>query len=193
LLFAFEDEYRDLPPDKRYEKRLEYSKPVSDEFFAWVQTLKALPKSLFGEAINYALSQRVYLENVYLDGRLEFSNNRAERSIRPFVQGRKQWLFAATPNGAESSSIFYSIIETAKENQLHPYQNLKHLLEMLPGAKSGELESLLPWSKTLPAYCRVLAKETSAKPKKRMYTQNKGSLHQALLKLREKFRREDPA
>jgi transposase len=193
LLFAFEDEYRDLPPDKRYEKRLEYSKPVSDEFFAWVQTLKALPKSLFGEAINYALSQRVYLENVYLDGRLEFSNNRAERSIRPFVQGRKQWLFAATPNGAESSSIFYSIIETAKENQLHPYQYLKYLLEMLPSAKSGELESLLPWSKTLPAYCRVPAKETSAKPKKRMYTQNKGSLHQALLKLREKFRREDPA
>ena len=188
LLFAFEDEYRDLPPDKRYEKRLEYSKPVSDEFFAWVQSLKALPKSLLGEAVHYALSQRVYLENVYLDGRLELSNNRAERSIRPFVQGRKQWLFAATPNGAESSSIFYSIIETAKENQLHPFQYLKYLLEMLPNAKSGDLESLLPWSKTLPDSCRVPAKEAIAKPKKRMYTQNKGPLHQALLKLREKFR-----
>ena len=89
LLFAFEDEFHGLAPEERFEKRLEYSKPVSDEFFDWLGLLNALPKSLFGEAIHYALAQREYLENVYLDGRLELSNNRAERSIKPFVQGRK--------------------------------------------------------------------------------------------------------
>jgi transposase len=92
LLFLFEDEFRDMEPDERYEKRLEHSKPVSDEFFAWVKSLNALPKSLLGEAVHYALSQRIYLENIYLDGRMELSNNRAlfssiiysEHSKKPF-------------------------------------------------------------------------------------------------------------
>lgn len=71
LLFAFEDEFRDLTPEERYKKRLKYSKPVSDEFFEWAGSIRALPKSLLGEAVHYALAQRPYLENVYLDGRLE--------------------------------------------------------------------------------------------------------------------------
>jgi hypothetical protein len=112
-------------------------------------------------------------------------------SIKPFVQGRKQWLFSNTPNGAESSAILYSVIETAKENHLHPFQYIKYLLEMLPNMKSSELESLLPWSGTLPDFCRVPLKEANIKPKKRMYTHNKGPLHLALLKLREKFRGKD--
>lgn len=189
LLFAFEDEFRDLTPEERYKKRLEFSKPVSDEFFDWVGSLRALPKSLLGEAVNYSLAQREYLENVYLDGRLELSNNRAERSIKPFVQGRKVWLFSNTPNGAESSSILFSILETAKENNLHPFHYIKHLLETLPTAHTGDLESLLPWSETLPDYCRVSVKETRDKPKKRK--NDKGSLHQALIKLRAKFQTEN--
>jgi len=95
LLFAFEDEFRDLSPDERYKKRLEYSKPVSDDFFGWVGSLNPLPKSLMGEAVHYALAQRKYLENVYLDGRLELSNNRAERSINQFVQGRNYVLISS--------------------------------------------------------------------------------------------------
>ena len=114
LMFALEDEFYDLAPEERLIKRLEYSKPVSDEFFDWVSSLSALPKSLLGDAVHYAISQRKYLENIYLDGRLEISNNASERAIKPFVQGRKQWLFSCTPNGATSSSIFYTIIETAK-------------------------------------------------------------------------------
>jgi len=192
LLFAYEYEYRELTPEKRLEKRLEFSKPVSDEFFDWVGTLNALPKSLFGEAVHYALSQRKYLENVYLDGRLDLSNNAAERAIKPFVQGRKQWLFSNTPNGAESSSIYYSIIETAKENNLNPYQYLKYLLEKLPKAKTSDIESLLPWSASLPDYCHVPAKVINAKPKraeKPMYSTKKGNpLHNALIKLRLRFR-----
>jgi hypothetical protein len=190
LLFAFEEEFYCLTPEERYQKRLEYSKPVSDEFFEWVGSLKALPKSLFGEAVHYALAQRRYLENVYLDGRLELSNNRAERSLKPFVQGRKQWLFSCTPNGAESSSILYSLIETAKENNLHPFQYIKYLLETLPTSKTGDLESLLPWSETLPDCCRAPAKAALAEPKRRK--KDKGPLHQALLRLREKFRGNEP-
>ena len=184
LLFAFEEEFHDLKPEERYKKRLKYSKPVSDEFFEWVGSLQALPKSLFGEAIHYSLAQRGYLENVYLDGRLEIDNNRAERSIKPFVQGRKQWLFSCTPNGAEASSIIYSIIETAKENNLHPFHYIKYLLEILPNANTGDLESLLPWSETLPDCCRAPVK-VNQKPKKRK--KDKGPLHEALIRLREKF------
>jgi len=187
LLFAYEEEYHDMTPAERYAKRLERSKPVSDDFFAWVGSLSALPKSLLGEAIHYALSQRKYLENVYLDGRLELSNNRAERSIRPFAQGRKQWLFANTPNGAKASAIFYSLIETAKANDLHPFHYLRHLLDTLPAMTTKDLESLLPWSEHLPDFCRAPKNATLDKPPRK--TKEKAPLHKALLLLREKFER----
>ena len=187
LLFALEDEFRDLGPEERLKKRLEFSKPVSDDFFNWVDSLGALPKSLLGDAITYMRNQRKYLENIYLDGRLEISNNAAERSIKPFVQGRKQWLFSCTPNGAKSSSIYYSIFETAKENRLNPYQYVKYLLESLPSAKLSGLESLLPWSKSLPDCCRVPDTPSNTRPKRRKLYNEKGRLHQALLKLREKY------
>jgi len=191
LLFLYEDEFHDLTPEKRYEQRLKYSKPVSDEFFEWVGTITALPKSLLGEAVHYTLAQRKYLENVYRDGRLEWSNNRAERSIKPFVQGRKQWLFSNTPNGAESSSIYYSLLETAKENNLNPREYVKYLLEKLPGATTRECEALLPWSESLPDYCRIPMKESNVKPEKPIFFKDKGSMHLALVKLRERFRNMD--
>jgi hypothetical protein len=154
-LFKLEREFKGLSPEERYEKRLEQSKPVADAFFAWVDSLGALPKSKLGEAAHYALSQRQYLENVFLDGRLELSNNRCERSVKPFVMGRKAWLFSSTPNGAAASSVLYSIIETAKENGLHPYHYIKFLLETLPVISFGKIESLLPWSRSIPDSCRA--------------------------------------
>jgi hypothetical protein len=153
LLFEYEREYKNLKPKERYIKRLEKSKPVADEFFAWIETLGALPKSPLGEPVNYALSQRQYLMNVFVDGMAELSNNRCENSIRPFVRGRKAWLFSSTPEGARASSIMYSIIETAKENGLHPYHYIKFLLESLPNVKNSELKLFLPWSESLPEYC----------------------------------------
>jgi transposase len=187
LLFVLEHEYADLKPEERREKRLKFSKPVSDDYFDWVASLNALPKSLLGEAITYAALQREYLENVYLDGRLELSNNLAERSIKPFVQGRKVWLFCNTPDGAESSSIYYSILETAKANNLHPREYIKYLLEKAPTAQDN-LENLLPWSDRLPNHVRVPEKALNAKPPKPKYLSSKGPLHMALLKLREKYR-----
>jgi transposase len=124
-LFKLEREFVKLTPEERFKKRLEKSKPVADAFFTWVDSLKALPKSPLGEAVTYAKNQRVYLNNIFLDGRLEISNNRCERSVKPFVQGRKAWLFSNTPDGAEASSAMFSIIETAKENGLNPFQYVK--------------------------------------------------------------------
>lgn len=154
-LFKFEREFAKLTPEERYEKRLEKSKPISDAFFAWAQSLGALPKSPLGQAVHYALSQRQYLENVFLDGRLELSNNRCERSVKPFVQGRKLWLFSNTPDGAQASSVMYSIIETAKENGLHPFYYVKFLLESLSNPTTDNMEALLPWSQALPVWCRI--------------------------------------
>jgi transposase len=154
-LFRLERETVDMSPEERLKKRLEKGKPISDAFFAWAKSLGALPKTPLGEAVNYAILQRPYLENIYLDGRTEISNNRCERAVKPFVMGRKSWLFSNTPAGAETSSVMYSIMETAKENGLHPFRYMEFLLETLPNAKSSDLESLLPWSETLPERCRV--------------------------------------
>lgn len=93
------------------------------------------------------------LQGFLKDGRLELDNNRAERSIRPFVMGRKAWLFANTPKGARSSAIIYSVVETAKENGLKPLNYLTDLFEQLPNMDVQDLSSLdriLPWSDVLP-------------------------------------------
>ena len=191
LLFAFEHEFSEMTPEERFEQRLKKSKPVSDDYFEWVDSLQALPKSLLGKAIDYSISQRMYLENIYLDGRLEISNNRAERSIKPFVQGRKQWLFSNTPTGAESSSIYFSLIETARENNLHPRNYLEFLLDKLPTATTADLESLLPWGDGVPDYCKVPVKASNVKPERPKYSSKKGPLHNALQKLRAKYAKVD--
>jgi len=157
-LFSLEREFKELSPEERYKERLQKSKPVAEAFFTWAASLGALPKSLLGKAVHYALSQREYLMNVFLDGRLELSNNRAERSVKPFVMGRKAWLFSNTPNGADASSVMFSIVETARENGLKPYEYIKFLLEKLPTAKTSEIEAFLPWSESVPDYCRVAGK-----------------------------------
>lgn len=146
-LFALEHEFEDLPPEQRFEKRIESSKPLMEEFFAWADLCGAAPKSAVGKAAYYARSQRKYLEKYLLDGRLEFSNNRAERSVKPFVIGRKNWLFANTPRGAKASAVIYSLIETAKENGLKPYDYLTHIFRAAPNLDlhdTEQLDALLP-------------------------------------------------
>ncbi len=93
-----------------------------------------------------------------LDGRLEIDNNRSERSIKPFVIGRKNWLFSNTPKGANASATIYSIVETAKENGLNPFEYLTYLFERLPNINIKDqhaLDTLLPWSANLPGHCKV--------------------------------------
>ena len=164
-LFALEREFENLTPEERRLARLEKSKPVSDEFFEWASDVVTQPKSALGSALTYVFKQRASLETFYLDGRLEISNNRAERSIRPFVIGRKNWLFSCSPKGAEASAIIYSIIETAKENSLKPFEYLSYIFEKMPNIPEEEYHTLLPWSEDLPDCCRNLSaskKETPA-------------------------------
>ena len=116
-----------------------------------------LPKSAFGEAVGYCLNQWAKLNAHLADGRLELDNNRSERSIKPFVTGRKNWLFANTQRGARASAMIYSIVETAKENSLNPYVYLKFLLEQLPNIDvkdQNALDRLLPWLDSLPVECK---------------------------------------
>ena len=116
---------------------------------AWVNEVsaKTAPKSILGKSLRYLLEQWSFLVRYLEDGRLELSNNRAERSIKPFVMGRKDWLFANTPAGAQSSAVIYSLIETAKENQLDPYRYLLWVLKSastLSQADKDWAEKLLP-------------------------------------------------
>jgi len=158
-LFKLERDFdkQSLSYEDRHTARIHQSKPIVDEFFEWITTTSyvTLPQSLLGKALGYALNQRTSLENVLLDGRLELSNNRCERSIKPFVMGRKAWLFSNTPEGAYASSVMYSIIETAKENGLHPYHYVKYLLEVLPSVDSDDIEDFMPWSESIPDWCKV--------------------------------------
>jgi len=103
------------------------------------------PKGLLGKAVAYALDQWERLVRYIEDGRLRPDNNMAENAIRPFVVGRKNWLFSGSPRGARASAAIYSLIETAKANDLEPYQYLRHLFENIPLAKTAEdLKALLP-------------------------------------------------
>jgi transposase len=154
-LFALEREFENMPPGERFEARLTKSKPVAEAFFAWADTVCVPPKLAITRAITYLLNQREWLMNVYLDGRLELSNNRGERSIKPFVMGRKNWLFSNSVAGVKASAVAFSIIETAKENGLIPFEYLKFLLEILPNTTTGQLDALLPWSDALPLVCRA--------------------------------------
>jgi hypothetical protein len=127
---------------------------VSDELFSWAESVNVLPKSLTGRAVHYLLEQKPYLENVFRDGRLELSNNLAERSIKPFIIGRKNWIFSNTPRGARASSVIYSVIETAKVNGLRVFEYLKYLFQVMPNMTGDNLDVLLPWSKFLPGWLR---------------------------------------
>jgi transposase len=149
-LFAIERELTQNTPEERLKARDSKSRPVVEGFRKWLDEMSpaALPKGLLGIAVNYGRQQWPKLVRFLEDGRLELSNNRAERSIKPFVIGRKNWLFANTPRGARASAIIYSIVETAKENRLNPYAYLTHLFEKLPNLQSlddAALDQLLPW------------------------------------------------
>ena len=149
-LFELERSFAEaeLSPKERFDKRQSLSKPLMDEFYAWLVTVRALPKMPLGAAKRYALDQRIYLERYLFDGRLEISNNRAERSIKPFVIGRKNFLFANTSRGARASAVLYSIIETAKENWLNPHKYLSFIFQNAPSldicSNADDLAFLLP-------------------------------------------------
>jgi len=158
-LFELERKFdeQQLSHEERAEKRILESKPIADAFFEWVDSMqsKCLPKSTFGQAITYAANQRLWLMNFLLDGRLELSNNRAERTLRPFTVGRKNWLFSFSVRGAKASAIAYSLIETAQANGLVPFMYIKYLLEKLPNIPQNQFSDCLPWNSAVQELCKI--------------------------------------
>ena len=154
-LFKLEESFENLSNEERKQKRQELSKPILDEFLAWGSTRNAAAKSKLGVALTYLHNNAKELSEYLSDGRLEISNNLAERSIKPFVIDRKNFLFCNTPKGAASSAVTFSIIETAKANGLNPFKYLTYVFKTAPVLeKNGEdwITRLLP--EYAPAECR---------------------------------------
>ena len=159
-MFRLESELAGLGADARKAAREERLRPLLDGFTAWIADVapSVIPGTKLHEAVTYASKQAPYLYNALADGDLPLDNNRAERAIRPFAVGRRAWLFSDTQAGARASCGIYSIVTTARANGLDPVRYVEWLLEELPNAADpddrGFLETLMPWSASVPAGCR---------------------------------------
>lgn len=142
-----------------YTERNDKIKPLLKKYWKLLEGTDAPKGSTLYKAVNYSLNNKRELEGFLADGRLEMTNNRAERAVKPFVIARKNFLFSDTSKGADASALCFSMIESAKLNKLDVYGYLIYLLSELP--KLGEkpdkkqLTKLLPWSKSLPEYCKI--------------------------------------
>ncbi len=150
-LYRIERDLKDANDDDRRLGRLEHSLPVLAQLKIWMEKTQpqVTSQNALGKAIGYPANNWSKLERYVEHGYLPIDNNAAERAIRPFVIGRKNWLFSSTPKGATASAHLYSLVETAKANGKEPYAWLRHALERLPQASSVEdFEALLPWNCT---------------------------------------------
>ena len=146
-LYRVEQQARKLKPEKRYTQRQLHAKPILDEMKTWLEKVlpQVPPSSATGKALNYLHNEWDKLIRYLEDGRLEIDNNAAENAIRPFVVGRKNWLFSDSVKGVTASANLYSLIETAKANGLEPYAYLRYLFKELPKAETIDaIEALLP-------------------------------------------------
>lgn len=153
---------------KRYEIRLEKSATIIENFIKYVdiELQNALPRSPLGEALEYSKKLLPSFRTFLTDGSLEIDNNGAERAIKPFVLGRKNWLMCNTPKGARSSATIYSVVETAKSNGLIVEKYLVYLMDVLCNMESIDKDTLLkymPWSKELPEDVRLQNKNIHGK------------------------------
>ena len=140
-----------LSTEELLKLRQETAKPILDKMHAWLieKSIRLVPKSLLGKAVAYTLNQWERLKNYINFPVATPDNNLAENAIRPFCVGRKNWLFAGTPGGAEASATIYSLVETAKANSLEPYKYLRYLFEKLPFAQTGDdYKQLIPGNLT---------------------------------------------
>jgi len=155
-LYRIEALIKDKAPAEKQAYREEHATPLLEEYKAWLdKSIKQVPpKSALGKALAYSLNQWPKLIRYLEDGQLNIDNNRAERAIKPFVIGRKNWLFSNTASGADASSILYSIlysiVETAKANNLVPFDYLHHVINVLSERDDDEsLNELLSWNVSL--------------------------------------------
>ena len=159
-LFEMEKELDGLPPEQKKKERLNREKPLLEAFWSWAEISSAveLPKSKLHTAFHYALNNRHEFFNYLEDGNCSISNSLAENCIRPFVIGRKNWLFAGSPKGAAASAGIYTLVETAKANGLDAMKYLKYILSDMPGSTFLEnpeyLDDYLPWDPMVQERCR---------------------------------------
>ncbi len=154
-LYGIENAYKDSSDERRKRGRQDLSRSVMSELKVWVDKTPpcVTTQNALGKTVTYLANNWSKLERYVEEGYLPIDNNPAERAIRPFVIGRKNWLFSDTPRGATASAQLYSLAETAKANGQEPYAWLRHALEQLPHASSVEdYEALLPWKCTLQLY-----------------------------------------
>lgn len=165
-IYKLDGSWKERTSEYCMEHRQRILKPLVDEYFDWVKeqikTCNVLPKSETGEGLSYSINQEKYLR-AFLDNRdIPIDNSACERAIRPFCVGRKNWNVIDTVEGAQASAIVYSIAETAKANNLKPYQYFEYLLTELPERISRKkdstfsLDDLMPWSPKLPMSCRKI-------------------------------------
>lgn len=163
-LYDLEKTLKDLSPFERQKERNLTLKPRIEAFFAWAKAHygEVPQESNIGKALNYVITQEKYLSTFLEDGDIPLDNNAAERAIRPFCIGKKNWVMIDTVHGAESSAVIYSIAETAKANGIKPYEYFKYLLTEIPKHMDETsldfLDYLLPWASNLPKEYKV--KET---------------------------------
>ena len=157
-IYREEGKLNALSSDERLKQRQVVIRPLVDAFFAYLKTIKVSKKDKFGDAVGYALNQEKYLRVFLTDGDVPIDNNASERAIRGFCIGKKNWQMIDTINGAKTSAIIYSIVETAKANNLKPFNYVQYLLEEIPQHMDDRdcsfLENLLPWSEKLPSEIR---------------------------------------
>ena len=146
-LYRIETRIKGQSPEQKYQVRQTESLPLLNQYKAWLDksVLQVPPKTALGKAPGYSLNQWHKLVRYADDGNLAIDNNRSERAIKPFVMGRKNWLFSNAKSGANASAMLYSIIETAKANGLTPFDYIMHCLEHL-AASPDNVEGLLPWN-----------------------------------------------
>ena len=148
-LFEVEQKLASLPDEDRRKQRQLLSKPIVDEYYAWLETIFR-PAGKLKKAVTYSLNQREYLCAFLDHGEIEISNNQVENAIRPIVVGRKNWLFCDTQAGANASVIIFTLLETAKANGLNPESYLNHLLTVLPERFAADplavTDDLMPWN-----------------------------------------------
>lgn len=148
-LSKIEEEIKELGADNRFQIRREKSAPLIDELHRYLMDVysRCVPKSPLGMAVSYTLNQWSKLLTYLKDGRLEISNNRSERAIKPFAIGRKGWLFADSVAGAEAAAIIFSLIETCKYHRIEAYDWLRYALQKMPLCQSdADIAALLPFN-----------------------------------------------
>lgn len=170
-IYKLEEGLKNLTAEERLKERQLSIKPLVEEYFTWIKSIlndgTILPKGKTADGINYSLNQEEYLRVFLTDGNVPIDNSASERTIKPFVLGKKNWMFINTVKGANASAITYSITETAKANGLNPFYYLEHIFSVMKEYVSLDekgkpdfsmlpksvIEDLLPWSPALPEKC----------------------------------------